>query len=328
MGWKAALRSMEASARRAEREAIRHRRELERRQKEIEKMQELQRAAYEVDVFNNEIAMLKTMHQDCGEPWKWLEVKNLPFPEKPEKSNQNERTAQSNFDNYKPGFFDKLLKKTDKKIAALADKVKKAKIEDESIYQNALEEFEKEKTEWLEYNQMATGILKGDREAYIKAINTINPLREITNIGSSIDLKILDSTKGMVRLGVNSDEVIPNQTKSLLTSGKLSVKQMPKGEFNELYQDYVCSCVLRVAREIFALLPLEELIINALGNLLNTSTGYVEEQPILSVKIIRRTLNQLNFSMIDPSDSMRNFIHNMSFSRNSGFKAVTKLEIQ
>jgi hypothetical protein len=127
-------------------------------------------------------------------------------------------------------------------------------------------------------------------------------------------------------LHVNSDEVIPSEVKGLLKSGKLSVKKMPKTRFYELYQDYVCGCVLRVARELFALLPIEMVIVNAVGNLLNTQTGYMEEQPILSVAIPRKTLEGLNFEMLDPSDSMSNFIHRMTFRKTKGFSAVETLK--
>ena len=101
---------------------------------------------------------------------------------------------------------------------------------------------------------------------------------------------------------------------------------MPKGAFYELYQDYICSCVIRVARESFALLPVQVALVHAMGNVLNTETGYMEEQPILSVSIPRETLDGLNLETIDPSDSMRNFVRNMDFKKTSGFKVVEKME--
>ena len=67
---------------------------------------------------------------------------------------------------------------------------------------------------------------------------------------------------------MNSDHVIPRAAKSLLKSGKLSVKQKPKGAFHELYQDYVCSATMRVAREALALLPVQTVVVDAKGNLL------------------------------------------------------------
>lgn len=59
MGWKGTLRSIRAAQRRAEREAQRRRRELERQRKQLEKMRELERAAYEVQVYENYIDLLR-----------------------------------------------------------------------------------------------------------------------------------------------------------------------------------------------------------------------------------------------------------------------------
>jgi len=50
MGYKGALRSIQTELRRAERDAQRRQRELEKQHKQLEKMQELERAAYEVQV--------------------------------------------------------------------------------------------------------------------------------------------------------------------------------------------------------------------------------------------------------------------------------------
>jgi hypothetical protein len=77
-------------------------------------------------------------------------------------------------------------------------------------------------------------------------------------------------------LSTNGRQAIPSQVKALTASGKVSVKSMPRVRFVEIYQDYVCGCVLRVARELFALLPVETVLVTASAESLDTSTG----QPI------------------------------------------------
>jgi homogentisate 1,2-dioxygenase len=101
---------------------------------------------------------------------------------------------------------------------------------------------------------------------------------------------------------------------------------MPQGQFFELYQDYICGCVLRVANETFALLPFEKVIVTAVGDVLNTQTGHLEVKPLLSVVIPRSTLGKLDLDAIDPSDSMRNFIYRMDYKRNKGFMVVDRIE--
>ena len=92
-----------------------------------------------------------------------------------------------------------------------------------------------------------------------------------------------------------------------------------------MYQDYVCGCALRVAREIFALLPSMMVIVTTTSDVLNTSTGHLEVQPVLSVAMPRVTLEGLNFDSLDPSDSLNNFVHNMRFLKTKGFRVVDKI---
>lgn len=120
--------------------------------------------------------------------------------------------------------------------------------------------------------------------------------------------------------------MIPREERTLLQSGRLSVKRLPAGKFNELYQDYVCGCVLRIAREVFALLPLDSIIVTAVADVLDTSIGHVREQPILSVAFPRAGLERLNFDALDPSDSMKGFVHRMSFKKTTGFAPVTRID--
>jgi hypothetical protein len=66
-------------------------------------------------------------------------------------------------------------------------------------------------------------------------------------------------------------------------------------------------------------------IITAKSDLLNTRTGHLEETPILSVAIPRKTLEQLNIEIVDPSDAMENFLHNMKFLKTKGFSGVKQI---
>ena len=90
MSWKGTLRSLQAAQRRAERDAKRRQRELEKQQKQIEKMQELERATYEVQVFENYIDVLSSVHKESGDHWDWKSIRDSGPPPKPSKSNSLE----------------------------------------------------------------------------------------------------------------------------------------------------------------------------------------------------------------------------------------------
>jgi len=158
-----------------------------------------------------------------------------------------------------------------------------------------------------------------------KAIEEFEPLSEISEIGSELGFKFSTKDRINIVMTTHDSKIVPKEAKSLLKSGKLTIKELSIGKYNEIYQDYVCSSALRVAREIFGLLPVEEIIVTSKSRILNKTTGKLEDQPILSVRFVRETMNNINFSDIDPSDSMTNFVHNMGFKKSQGMSPVDEL---
>jgi hypothetical protein len=328
MGWKGTVRSLQASARRSERNAHRRQRELEKRQKEYAKMEALEQAAYEVEVYENHLDILLSMHKDCADPVKWNRLTSNPEPLQPIKSCALEQQATQAVTTYRPNFLARLFKLEARQRAALVDKVGAAQIEDERQYQAQLDEWNTAHSEWAEQRDIAIRILDGDRQAKLDAIETFESFAEISHLGSAIQMIVHEGGVLEAKVAIHGTDVIPSEVKSLLKSGKLSTKAMPVGRFNELHQDYVCSCALRVGRELLAILPDDLVIVTAMDNVLNGSTGHMQDLPILSVAFSRSTIEGLNLDSIDPSDAMKNFVHNMSFKKGAGFSAVAALDAQ
>ncbi len=180
---------------------------------------------------------------------------------------------------------------------------------------------------WKIQQELVIGIADKNPETYIQAIAYFNPFDDIGELGTQIELSISDSLVD-VDVHISKEEVIPDFELRQTSTGKLSKKKMSKSRFNELYQDHICSSIIRVSRELFAYLPLEKARVNAIGKVINSSTGHLEEQPLLSVIMIPGTINSLNLDTIDPSDSMQNFVHNMKFSKVNGFSPVDKVELK
>lgn len=326
MGWRGTLRSIEAAQRRSQREALRRQRQLERQRKELAKMEELERAAYEVQVHENYLDTLLSVHKECGSKLDWARLQLSDPPIRPEATRSGEKIAQAALDKYEPSFLDKLLRRTATKRVRLKEAIELRRHEDNKEYQEALAAFEREHEEWSAVRELARRIQSNDVAAYIDAIRQVNPFSEISALGSSVECDAVDESLVVATIHVHGEEIIPRETKTLLKSGKLSVKRTPATKYYGLYQDYVCACSLRVAEELFALLPIEMVIVTATADLLNTQSGHVEEQPILSVAMPRATVERLNMEMLDPSDAMGNFVHNMGFRKTKGFAAVVKLE--
>lgn len=325
MGWKGQVRSIQAAYRASERDAKRRQRELEKQQKQYEKMVALERAEHEVNLYQNHLDLIQSVHKDCSDTIDWEFELSVAEPQKPEHFKNNEENARNALNNYKPSFLDRTLKREAKKQQKLEAAIQDAISQDKEDYKQATCEWETEHNEWLENQNLAKSLFNNDAKAKIKVIAEADPFSEISALGSRLSIKAFDNGMINANLSVCGADVIPTDIKTLLKSGRVSEKKMPKGQYNELYQDYVCSCVLRVANELFALLPDEQVFVTATDNLLNTKTGHLEEMPILSVCVSRSTINGMNMQYIDPSDSMDNFVHNMSFKKTKGFDPVEEL---
>jgi hypothetical protein len=338
MGWRGTIRSIVAASRRierenerqqkaAQREALRQARQYERDLKAWNKEQALQAARNEVEENEAIFQRLVSIHKHCGEVCDWKAIQESLPPIAPESCSTYEAAAQNALDNFKPSFLDKALHKVDDKRSALEQQLLYAQKRDEEVYQQLYAEYLKAYEEWAEQIKLATAILNGDLGAYNDAITELNPFGDITDFGSSVSFRLEHPLLIEIALKVNGEEAVPKDTKKLLQSGKVSAKPLSKRQLEEIYQDYVCACVLRIVREVLALLPVEHVVVNALADILNTQTGQLEESTILSVYVPRATTERLNWQKIDPSDAFNNFKHVSGFQRGEGFHAVERLEV-
>lgn len=259
MGYKSALRSLAAAEKRRQREAVRHKRELERQRKHAEKLEAIELARLEVEEYENYLDLITSVHKECGPAWNWEEIQAAEPPEKPAAANfrNNTKAAQLAYETYEPGRLDRMLRRVDSVREKLAKAIKEAKSEDIAEYKEALAEYEKQYSEWEELRKIAVHILNDDPEAYQYAIQQYGPFDEIQEFGSEIRFRSDDLRLFELEIKVNGEDIIPDQSITLLKGGKLSTKKMTKTLYYELYQDYVCGCTLRVARELFALVPFD-----------------------------------------------------------------------
>ena len=124
---------------------------------------------------------------------------------------------------------------------------------------------------------------------------------------------------------VKSDEVVPDREYILDEKGALKEKDLSKSAYYDMLQDYVCSCMLRIARDSFALLPIQRVAIHAVDKALNTATGREEENTIVSVCVERAQLEQVDFDRLDPSDALNAFPIRMDFKKTKGFAPVDRI---
>jgi hypothetical protein len=318
VGYKATIRAYEAAQRRQQRDAQRRLRELELQAKEQAKRSAIEQAKIEVETYENGLEVLLSVHKEQGEVWDWIKLATALPPHSPRKYARHELRAKQHAE----------LRQCLGSDQECDESIKKAGIQDEQELQEALQTHTKEMAEWEDMKSFAQRILDGELKAYTEALSEFSGLAEISDLGSSVHFTVHNAKLIESSLKVKGQNVVPAEVKSVTAAGKLSVKAMPSLRFHEIYQDYVCGCVLRVAREVFAVLPVEMVLITALVDMIDSSTGQMVAQPVLSVAVPRVAIGQLDFEHLDPSDSIENFLHrgDAKASRKSGeFERITPL---
>ncbi|WP_075618767.1 DUF4236 domain-containing protein [Paenisporosarcina indica] len=308
--------SYSSSGRKYNSSAQQHRQQLARQQREQAKLEELQLAKLEVELYNNSIDLIHSIHKECDDSFDWAEIRHYRHPHHTNSKGQFEIEAQQKLDAFKPSMMQKILKTADKEEQHLQLAVTQARQED-------VKEFD----ELKRTIRLANRILQQDIDAYFDVIEELSPLDDLLEFGSGFEFFIDDPKVLEVEFHVHTKNVVPTQVKSLTKTGKLSVKDMSKTVYYDIQQDYVCSCAIRIARDMFAILPFKTVVVHAMDEILDTSTGRTQIVPILSVKFDREVLNSLNFDAIDCSEAMANFVHQMKFKKTQGFTPVEKINV-
>jgi hypothetical protein len=324
VGWRGTLRSIGATTRRLAREAAKEHARLEKLNAQKLAAMEARNAIQE---FERYVAEITSLHRgtDC-EVIDWHAAAATEIPEPPVPGTDYEDAARRRFETFKPGLFETMFGTSDKRRKELEAEISRATEKDVAVHAEALASFEEGTADLVQTRDLGQRLLEGNADSYLDVVAEVKPFSDIEHLGTNLNLHVYANGDLRIDLRVHGEEIVPKDKYSLRTNGSLQTKAMPKGEFYEIYQDYVCSCVLRVAVEIFAVLPLERVLINATDALLNPRTGHVEELPLLSVIVGRDTLQNLNLDRVDPSDAMGNFIHNMKFRKTGGLTPVPEVK--
>lgn len=290
-------------------------REREKADKERRKQLELETAQLAVEEYEAKIEEIQSMHKLSIEPIDWDEKYSIKAPYLLGEMGPCESVVRQKINNYKPGVSAKFLK--------LFNPVENGKFE--KMLNEAIEQDKQDYENWKYLNEVAKGVLDQNVDIMLEFLSQSGVFDDFTDFGSGFNVSFLDAKHVEVEFDVMPDEVVPKDTLSLTSTGKLSQKIMPVTKRYEIVQDYVCSGVLRIARDMMAIFPIEEIVIHAMDTVLNTQIGKYEKVDVLSVKIPREKLLSLNFDMIDPSDSMVNFECNMKFLKTKGFQPIQRL---
>ena len=257
----------------------------------VDSSKEKEDAAAQVEAYEQQLQMIRCVHETCSETIDWKKISEQPAP-----------TSRSvSFNASSDTFSDDLHDANNSKYDDYGD--------------------------WKKLHDLSEKILAGDIDSYLEVLAEVKPFEDLTEYGSDFEVGTDDPSSMTVEFNVKSEEVVPEETLTLTSTGKLSRKALAKSTRNDIVQDYVCSCVIRIAREMFALLPIDRVLINAKDSILNTATGHNEDVTLVSVIFDRARFMDTDFTRIDPSDLIEAYPNNMAFRKTSGLSAVKELTL-
>jgi len=179
---------------------------------------------------------------------------------------------------------------------------------------------------WQWFHDVAVGVLGGNVQACEAVLQHLGPFQRLQELGGSIRVSIQQDWCVEAWLSANGSEVIPAEQPTVTPTGKSGRKKIPATRRWELFQDHICSAALRVAREVFALLPIPVVFVHVADVKLDPSTGHDVMVPVLSVAFDREVFAGLNLDKVDPSSAVEGFDHAMNFKKATGFSAVVPLD--
>ena len=295
LAWKITVRTVDVPEHRRERSEVNRLRELEREAKAQEKLSALERARLEVNTHETRVALLLSVHRERVEVRDWHRVLAALDPYIPLQSPRKE---------------------LDVRLAACAEAraldeiaLQDVRIEDRRAVERALADDARAVEMRRRDRAIAARVLCADLDAWHAAIVRWNPFRELESLGVTVKLEFYSRDVVHCWVTVRGPEIIPQDAKTLTSTGKLSVKPMAKARFHEIYQDYVCGCMLRTANEIFGFLPVQAALVTASVGFIDTATGQFEVRPVLSVGFSRDAFASLTLDKVDPSDAIDGFVH-------------------
>ncbi len=269
-----------------------------------------------VEEYEERIEEIKSIHEICSEPVDWQELKDQPEPFPYLGGGPLEKEARANYDAYEPTFIEKLNPaKVKEKQDELEDAISQARQQDQQDY-----------SDWQNLHALAQQVLAGDIDSYFYVIDEMKPYEDILDFGSNFDVGTDSPDFLEVEYHAKTARGVPDRVVSLTQTGKLSSKEMTKTMHYDLAQDYICSCTLRIAREMFALLPIETVVIHV-EDTVEDDSGKKHDDTVLSVLIERNQLERINFDHIDTSITIESFQCNMNFKKTQGLKPVERIEI-
>lgn len=141
---------------------------------------------------------------------------------------------------------------------------------------------------WKFLKSISRKVLSGDIYAYFETIEKMRPVDDLLDYGSDFEFGTDNPNSMEVEFRINEHFMLPN-------ANVIGVES-----YEQIFKEYVCASSIRVARDLFALLPVKYVIVYAKK----------EDEVVLQARFNRNEVQKINFKEESSVEIIERFILN------------------
>lgn len=141
---------------------------------------------------------------------------------------------------------------------------------------------------WKFLKSISRKVLSGDIDAYLETIEKMRPVDDLLDYGSDFEFGTDNPNSMEVEFRINEHIMLPN-------ANVIGVES-----YEQIFKEYVCASSIRVARDLFALLPVKYVIVYAKN----------ENRMVLQAKFDKNEMQRIDFRNENCADIIEKFSFN------------------
>ena len=126
---------------------------------------------------------------------------------------------------------------------------------------------------WRFLKSISRKVLSGDIDAYLETIEKMRPVDDLLDYGSDFEFGTDNPNLMEVEFRINAHNMLPD------------ANVVGAEAYEQIFKEYVCASSIRVARDLFALLPVKYVIVYAKK----------EDEVVLQARFDKNEVQQINF---------------------------------
>lgn len=304
------MRAMDRAAKQAERQRAA-------RQQALHRQAHLDASAAAAAEHEEVLEALTGAHRVSFARRDWLTTATRALLPEPERRADAERAANEALAGFQPGWFTRVTRREEKVRRSLEDAVKAGCDRDQADHRARLVAVMAEN----ERIGTAQRVVERDPDALIQALEEHSALGSLPFSVEGIDTMFIDDRVIAIVDGLDLEDM-PTESITLLKSGKASVKPIAVGRRQEIHRDAICSAAVRVALEFLSTLPIQEVEVLMLTDILDRGTGHIAAEPVLHLRVTVQALQALNLARTEASALVDRLGGHLEWTKRDGFRAI------